>query len=149
MSEIVYDFYDSLKSITHGYASIDYREVTYKVSDLVKVDIGLNDEQVDAFSFIVSRDKAYEKGKEIVGKMKYLIPRKLYPMPVQSIVENKVIAREDIPPLRKSVTGKGFSGSMSKKKRAAKKISENKKRQRSFGKADIPQEAFHAILSIK
>lgn len=148
MSEIVYDFYDSLKSLSHGYSTIEYTPAQYKKSDLVKMDIYLNDEIVDAFSFIVTKDSAYEKGKEIVEKMKYLIPRKLYPMPVQAVVENKAIAREDIPPLRKSATGKGFTGSMSKKKRIAKKITENKSRQRKIGKADVPQEAFHAILSL-
>lgn len=148
MSEIVYDFYDSLKSLSHGYSTVEYTPGQYKKSDLLKMDIYLNDEIIDAFSFIVTRDFAYEKGKEIVEKMKYLIPRKLYPMPVQAVVENKAIAREDIPPLRKSATGKGFNGSMSKKKRIAKKITENKSRQRKIGKADVPQEAFHAILSL-
>lgn len=148
MSEIVYDFYDSLKSLSHGYSTVEYTPGQYKKSDLLKMDIYLNDEIIDAFSFIVTRDSAYEKGKEIVEKMKHLIPRKLYPMPVQAVVENKAIAREDIPPLRKSATGKGFTGSMSKKKRIAKKITENKSRQRKIGKADVPQEAFHAILSL-
>lgn len=148
MSEIVYDFYDSLKSLSHGYSTVEYLPGKYKKSDFLKMDIYLNDEIIDAFSFIVTRDTAYEKGKEIVEKMKYLIPRKLYPMPVQAVVENKAIAREDIPPLRKSATGKGFTGSMSKKKRIAKKITENKSRQRKIGKADVPQEAFHAILSL-
>lgn len=148
MSEIVYDFYDSLKSLSHGYSTVEYTPGQYKKSDLLKMDIYLNDEIIDAFSFIVTRDLAYEKGKEIVEKMKHLIPRKLYPMPVQAVVENKAIAREDIPPLRKSATGKGFTGSMSKKKRIAKKITENKSRQRKIGKADVPQEAFHAILSL-
>lgn len=148
MSEIVYDFYDSLKSLSHGYATVEYLSGRYKKSDLIKMDIYLNDDLIDAFSFIVPRDQAYEKGKTIVEKMKHLIPRKLYPIPVQAMVENKAIAREDIPPLRKSVTGKGFSGSMSKKKRAAKKITENKKRQRKIGKADVPQEAFHALLNL-
>ena len=148
ISEIAYNFYDSLKSITHGYASIDYRDRSYIASDLVKMDIWLNDEIVDAFSFILPRDKSFERGKQIVQKMKYVIPRKLYPMPVQSVVENKVIAREDIPPLRKSVTGRGYSGSASKKKKIAKNIKENKIRQRKFGGVDIPQEAFHAVLDI-
>lgn len=148
MSEIVYDFYDSLKSLSHGYSTVEYTPGEYKKADLVKMDIYLNDDIIDAFSFIVTRDSAYVKGKEIVEKMKYLIPRKLYPMPVQAVVENKPIAREDIPPLRKSVTGKGFTGSMSKKKRAARKITENKNRQRKIGKADVPQEAFHAILTL-
>ena len=148
ISEIAYNFYDSLKSITHGYASIDYRDRSYIASDLVKMDIWLNDEIVDAFSFILPRDKSFERGKQIVQKMKHVIPRKLYPMPVQSVVENKVIAREDIPPLRKSVTGRGYSGSASKKKKIAKNIKENKIRQRKFGGVDIPQEAFHAVLDI-
>lgn len=148
MLEIVYDFYDSLKSLSHGYSTVEYIPGQYKKSDLLKMDIYLNDEIIDAFSFIVTRDSAYKKGKEIVEKMKHLIPRKLYPMPVQAVVENKAIAREDIPPLRKSATGKGFTGSMSKKKRIAKKITENKSRQRKIGKADVPQEAFHAILSL-
>lgn len=148
MSEIVYDFYDSLKSLSHGYSTVEYVPGQYKKADLLKMDIYLNDEIIDAFSFIVTRDAAYDKGKEIVQKMKHLIPRKLYPMPVQAVVENKAIAREDIPPLRKSATGKGFTGSMSKKKRIAKKITENKSRQRKIGRADVPQEAFHAILTL-
>lgn len=149
LAEIVYDFYDSLKSLSHGYATVSYTPAGYKTADLVKMDIYLNDDPVDAFSFIVTRDSAYEKGRDIVEKLKYLIPRKLYPMPVQSVVENKPIAREDIPPLRKSVTGKGFIGNLSKKKRAARKITENKNRQRKLGKADVPQEAFQAILTLK
>ena len=148
MSEIVYDFYDSLKTLSHGYSTLEYLPGRYKKSDLVKMDIYLNDEIIDAFSFIVTRESAYDKGKMIVEKMKHLIPRKLYPMPVQAVVENKSIAREDIPPLRKSATGKGFTGSMSKKKRIAKKITENKNIQRKIGKADVPQEAFYAILTL-
>jgi len=149
LSEIAYDFFDMLKSLTHGYASVDYKEGVYKKSDLVKMDIWLNDESVDAFSFVLHRDKAHDKGRTIVERMKYLIPRKLYPMPVQSVIENKVVAREDIPPLRKSAVGKGYTGSMSKKKRMVKKVKENKTRQRKLGKADVPQEAFHAILNLK
>lgn len=148
MSEIVYDFYDSLKSLSHGYSTVEYVPGEYKPADLVKMDIYLNDDIVDALSFIVPREQAHDRGKKIVEKMKYLIPRKLYPMPVQAVVENRSIARENIPPLRKSVTGKGFTGSMSKKKRAARKITENKNRQRKIGKADVPQEAFHAILEL-
>ena len=148
MSEIVYNFDDALKSLSHGYSTVEYLPAEYRKADLVKMDIYLNDDIVDALSFIVTRDSAYAKGKEIVEKMKYLIPRKLYPMPVQAMVENKAIAREDIPPLRKSVTGKGFTGSLSKKRRAAKKITENKNRQRTIGKADVPQEVFHAILTL-
>ena len=147
-SKIVYDFYDKLKSITHGYSSVTYKESDYQESDLVKLDIFLNDEIVDAFSSIVYRDEAYTTGRILVEKMKYVIPRKLYPMPVQAVVEHKAIAREDIPPLRKSATGKGFSGSMSKKRKAAKNIAQNSSRQRKFGKADIPQEALLAILNI-
>lgn len=149
MSEIVANFYDSLKSLSHGYATFEYTPGRYKKADLVKMDIRLNDEAIDAFSSIVTRDSAADKGREIVEKMKYLIPRKLYPMPVQSVVENKPIAREDIPPLRKSATGKGFSGSIGRKRKAAKGIAENRKRQRKIGKADVPQEAFRAILSMQ
>lgn len=148
ISEIAYNFFNSLKSITHGYASVDYRNRSYISSDLVKMDIWLNDEIVDAFSFILPRDSSFERGKQIVQKMKHVIPRKLYPMPVQSVVENRVIAREDIPPLRKSVTGKGYSGSLSKKRKIAKNIKDNKVRQRKFGSVDIPQAAFHAVLDI-
>lgn len=145
-SKIVYGFYDKLKSITHGYSSVSYTEDGYEEADLVKLDILLNDDYVDAFSCVVYRDEAYEIGRRIVEKMKYVIPRKLYPMPVQAVVEHKAIAREDIPPLRKSVTGKGFSGSMSKKKKAAKNITQNSNRQRKYGKAEIPQEALLAIF---
>ncbi len=147
-SQIVYGFYDRLKSITHGYSSVNYAEDGYEEADLVKLDIFLNDDIVDAFSCVVYRDEAYDIGRKVVEKMKYVIPRKLYPMPVQAVVEHKTIAREDIPPLRKSVTGKGFSGSMSKKKKAAKNIVQNSNRQRKYGKADIPQEALLAILNI-
>lgn len=148
LAEIVYDFYDDLQTLSHGYATVHYVPARYRKSDLVKMDIWLNDDIVDAFSTIIPREKATIRGREIVEKMKYLIPRKLYPMPVQAVVENKPIAREDIPPLRKSVTGRGFSGRISKKRKAAKKITENKNRQRKIGKADVPQEAFHAILSV-
>ena len=147
-SFIVYDFYDKLKSLTHGYSSVSYEDAGYQAADLVKLDIYLNDDLVDAFSCIVHRENAYEIGHQIVEKMKYVIPRKLYPMPVQAVVEHKALAREDIPPLRKSATGKGFSGSASQKKKAAKNISQNASRQRKFGKADIPQEALFAILSL-
>lgn len=147
-SEIVYSLQDELKSLSHGYSSVEYVPAGYQEADLVRMDIHLNDEPIDALSFVVTRDSAYAKGHEIVEKMKHLIPRKLYPMPVQAMVEGRAIAREDIPPLRKSVTGKGFSGSTSKKRAAAKKVADNRRRQRKIGKADVPQEAFHAILTL-
>lgn len=148
MAEIVYNFYDALKSLTHGYATIEYVAGEYRKSDLVKMEIWLNDDPVDAFNFILPREDAFARGKNIVGQMKYLIPRKLYPMPVQAVVENHAIAREDIPPLRKSATGRGFSGSIGRKRKAAKNIAQNRSRQRKIGKADVPQEAFHAILNL-
>lgn len=124
--KITYNFYDSLKSITHGYASIVYQDRCYITSVLVKIDIWLNDEIVDTISFILPRENGYQRGKQIIQKMKDVIPRKLYPKPVQSVFENKVIACEDIPPLCKSVTGKGYSGSMSKKKKNCQYIKDNK-----------------------
>ncbi|MGP2470172.1 translation elongation factor 4 [Ewingella americana] len=148
LNEMVFGFFDTLKSLTQGYATLDYEFSGYRQSDLVRCDIYLDNQLVDAFSFIIARQKAWARASEIVKTLKYVIPRKLYPVPVQAKVENRFIAREDIPPLRKSALAQGFQGSLSQKKRLIRKQRENKKHNIGFSKREIPREAFMAILAI-
>ncbi|MDX5628606.1 MULTISPECIES: translation elongation factor 4 [unclassified Brenneria] len=148
LNEMVFGFFDTLKSLTQGYATLDYELSGYRRADLVRCDIYLDNQLVDAFSFIIARQKAWARASEIVKTLKYVIPRKLYPVPVQAKVENRFIAREDIPPLRKSALAQGFQGSLSQKKRLIRKQRENKKHNIGFSKREIPREAFMAILAI-
>ncbi|MCV9880069.1 translation elongation factor 4 [Brenneria izbisi] len=148
LNEMVFGFFDTLKSLTQGYATLDYEFSGYRRSDLVRCDIYLDNQLVDAFSFIIARQKAWARASEIVKTLKYVIPRKLYPVPVQAKVENRFIAREDIPPLRKTALAQGFQGSVSQKKRLIRKQRENKKHNIGFSKREIPREAFMAILAI-
>ena len=148
LNEIIYDFFDSLKSRTKGYASLDYELKEYRRSELVKLDIYINSDIVDALSFIVFSDNAYPRGRSIAQKLKENIPRQLFEIPIQAAIGGKIIARETVKALRKDVIAKCYGGDVSRKKKLLEKQKEGKKRMRQIGTVSIPQEAFTAVLKL-